>query len=456
MGFSKAEQKDIRRRHIKNMQRFNSWAENNQCTVMISYPRSGREWIWRLMNQITGLPVVEIYADTEYEYSKYAYFFWHGYWHQQFISEKARSNIKVVQLIRDPRDCVLSAAYRRITHGLRHVMDISLVDESTADCCDPEKGFTARFGEYMGFNVVETIQYERLCLSPVGEIQKLLDCINVTAQYPTDLSVKKMDSHRWIEFVEAGKNEDNVKLRVEKADYRTGSERYEDHCLKWKVDDLFRRRHRRAIWESCKDKMEMFGYTEIGHDLEKIECGVCDMGPYAMSPDLINLLRGLLPIGASVAELGSGAGTAELSKTFKMQSVEHNRQWTGLYNSEYIHAPLVDGWYNPRIIKRNLKPGYKALIVDGPHGSERRALFINHADIFDLQNWIIFDDIHRDMEYACFMKLTNELGRSYGTYVDDRQRAFGVIVPAGQDLTKLTEAALKLGLTAYIGGEQGL
>lgn len=94
-------------------------------------------------------------------------------------------------------------------------------------------------------------------------------------------------------------------------------------------------------------------------------------GGWTISKQLFDWLVKALPEGSTILELGSGAGTAQLAKHFRMISVEHKRKFVGRYDSKYIYAPIVDGWYDAKIIAKQLgKPAkYDLLLVDGPLGN---------------------------------------------------------------------------------------
>lgn len=111
---------------------------------------------------------------------------------------------------------------------------------------------------------------------------------------------------------------------------------------------------------------------------------------------MIDWIKHTFNQGAPILELGSGHGTtAELYKDFKLYSVEHDRAWVGLYNSPYIYAPLVNGWYHPRVFDL-LPKEYSLLIIDGPPGKDRLNIIhywprFNQDDAF-----VVIDDSERD------------------------------------------------------------
>jgi len=163
---------------------------------------------------------------------------------------------------------------------------------------------------------------------------------------------------------------------------------------------------------------------------------------------LLKTIGRIIPHGSKLLELGSGAGTAKLAEVFEMTSIEHQIEWLDKYNTKYIYAPIVEGWYKEQDIKEQLSSGYAGILVDGPNGSEPRALFLDHMDLFDLSVWIFFDDIHREPERNAFIRMADILGRAYGQYHDE-EKAFGIVIPKGE-VREFERMSLELGLMNYL------
>ncbi len=132
-----------------------------------------------------------------------------------------------------------------------------------------------------------------------------------------------------------------------------------------------------------------------------------------------------LPMGATVLELGSGDGTARLIEMgFKVYSVEHDPEWVGrVPGALYIHAPIVDGWYDAEIIKRSMPSRYECLIVDGPPGSIGRQGMLKHMDLFWRRSPVLVDDVHRQAERVLLLHLVKEWGVPFSVH-HIRDRAF--------------------------------
>jgi hypothetical protein len=133
-----------------------------------------------------------------------------------------------------------------------------------------------------------------------------------------------------------------------------------------------------------------------------------------ISEKLFNFVVDKLPSGSTILEFGSGQGsTGQLSQHYKMYSIEHDQNYLNKYNSNYIHAPIVNGWYDVPKIKNGLPEKYDMILIDGPVGEGNRIPILNYLKLFDMENkWIIIDDTHRVGEIILFhelMKLFNVL-----------------------------------------------
>lgn len=127
---------------------------------------------------------------------------------------------------------------------------------------------------------------------------------------------------------------------------------------------------------------------------------------WSISKELFDWIIKNVPIGKTILELGSGLGTKELVKHYKVYSVEHDKKWLGVVSgTNYIYAPLVDGWYDVSILKDKLPKHYDVLLIDGPP-QEKRGNILKHLPLFNLDVIIIVDDTHRklDLEIANVLK----------------------------------------------------
>ena len=317
-------------------------------------------------------------------------------------------------------------------------------------------GLKARFDYFRQANPI--LYYERLCLSPVSELQRLIDSLDTTIVTPIDWVIHDLDSEKTIQIDDDGNVSEIVNRAIK---YKTGEERYRARCLKWRRDKYFSPEHNKRIYTCYSDLMSQSGYTEDGHNLDRLSIGLEDMGTWPIGTTLLKFIRAAIPAPEgmttpSLLELGSGAGTEILAKTYAMTSIEHYSKWIDIYDSNYIHAPLVDGWYDTEKIKEALSGNaikFAGILIDGPSGSETRAKFINHMSLFDLSSWVIFDDIHRSLEYEAFMILANTLKRTYAAFQDISGKAFGVIEPSEGSYTSLELLSKQLKLTYYLPGD---
>lgn len=119
-------------------------------------------------------------------------------------------------------------------------------------------------------------------------------------------------------------------------------------------------------------------------------------GGFTISKELFEWVDSNIPEGSIILELGSGYGTKELVKKYKVYSVEHDEQWLNLEpKSNYIYAPLKDGWFDVDVLSKELPKKYDLLLIDGPPNIYR-GNFINHYELFNNAKVIIVDDTHRE------------------------------------------------------------
>ncbi len=113
-------------------------------------------------------------------------------------------------------------------------------------------------------------------------------------------------------------------------------------------------------------------------------------GGWSIDKKLYDEMVKILPEGKTILEFGSGAGSVELRKRWKLYSIEDDKNYINNIDN-YIHAPLVDDWYDAEIIKREM-PDYDLILVDGPYGGEKRTKMIEHLNLFKKDVPWILDD----------------------------------------------------------------
>tara|TARA_R110000796_G_scaffold164114_1_gene281044 strand:+ start:211 stop:699 length:489 start_codon:yes stop_codon:yes gene_type:complete len=118
--------------------------------------------------------------------------------------------------------------------------------------------------------------------------------------------------------------------------------------------------------------------------------------------------------GSIVLEFGSGKGTENLVKLgYNVFSIEEHKHFCGLYHDQYIHAPIVDGWYDKKIVLKAIKKmKYAAIIVDGPAQGDRRKI-MEILNKLDNTVPLFIDDIDRKEDQELFALLSGKTRNTY-------------------------------------------
>lgn len=149
---------------------------------------------------------------------------------------------------------------------------------------------------------------------------------------------------------------------------------------------------------------------------------------WALPYEVFGFLRTHLQMGAVVVELGSGEGTALLvDMCGKVYSIEHDPRWVGhAKGANYIHAPIVDGWYSPTAIKAGLPDRIDCLIVDGPPGDIGRGGLLAHLEMFGTCP-VVVDDVHRRPEFLLAASIAEHRNANLTVHHLKGGRAFATI-----------------------------
>lgn len=132
-------------------------------------------------------------------------------------------------------------------------------------------------------------------------------------------------------------------------------------------------------------------------------------GGWSIDQAVFGWILSNLRVGSHILELGSGWSTGELARYYKMTSVEEHDTWVGKYDSTYIHAHSLNGWYDRKTLEAELpKVQYDLLLIDGPHQYHRNQLMKN-LDLFDWSKSVIIDDCQE----SAFMDMAAELANHY-------------------------------------------
>lgn len=126
-----------------------------------------------------------------------------------------------------------------------------------------------------------------------------------------------------------------------------------------------------------------------------------------------------IPHGSTILELGSGNGTKELVKYYKVYSIEQNKEWVNkVPESNYIYAPLkhydfaTKGsccWFDDKCIDE-LPEKYDLLIIDGPIGINR-VNFLHFTDKFKKDIPYLIDDTNREKDKEMALEVAKKLNK---------------------------------------------
>jgi len=147
-------------------------------------------------------------------------------------------------------------------------------------------------------------------------------------------------------------------------------------------------------------------------------------GGGAIERELFDYIRSILPDGSTILEFGSGYGTDQLLKHYNVISIEHDPEYHKQRperHKAYL-AALVDGWYDPEVVKTAMEDHFDLILVDGPpHGG--RAGLLNHIDLFkDIRCQIIFDDVDRVIDHDTMLTFCRERGYKYEIIAGEEKR----------------------------------
>ncbi len=164
-------------------------------------------------------------------------------------------------------------------------------------------------------------------------------------------------------------------------------------------------------------------------------------GHWAIDKELFDFIRQVLPDGKTILELGSGDGTAELVKHYKVYSVEHDPEWIDKYKSNYIFAPIrrhkpvknLEGeyWYDARVLELILPEiDYDLLLIDGPPSHYGRAGLIKYWSLFKTNVIIVMDDLNRYEDWRIMVKVSGRLKKPFTVHnAWSEKKHFGVVLP---------------------------
>lgn len=128
----------------------------------------------------------------------------------------------------------------------------------------------------------------------------------------------------------------------------------------------------------------------------------------------------LIPHGSTVIELCAGmVSTLAFSSIYNLISVEHNPNFMIYDHVNYIHADIIDGWYDRE--KLLSLPDHQMVFIDG---ASRNGILKN-LDLFNKKATFIVHDTYRVKEHNLCTDLAERLGRHAKFFYDGDY--FGVI-----------------------------
>ncbi len=141
-----------------------------------------------------------------------------------------------------------------------------------------------------------------------------------------------------------------------------------------------------------------------------------NLNGWAISTKLYQWINANLEDGKTILELGSGTGTIELTKKFKVYSIEHNENWLNLAkDANYIYAPIQTydnyRWYSLLALKTIKGLKYDMILVDGPPGDVGREGFFYNLHLFNTDVPIILDDTNRGAELNLARSVAEKLNK---------------------------------------------
>jgi len=123
-------------------------------------------------------------------------------------------------------------------------------------------------------------------------------------------------------------------------------------------------------------------------------------GNFSITENLFEISKIICPtiIYPNFLELGSGKGTnVWVNSGYNVTTVEHDPQWlNSVKGAEYIHAKLIDKYYDRLVISKILDKKFDVWLIDGPPGYiSKRETILEFLHTAKLPKAFIVDDTHR-------------------------------------------------------------
>lgn len=144
----------------------------------------------------------------------------------------------------------------------------------------------------------------------------------------------------------------------------------------------------------------------------------------SITKDVWDYIRNNYVDGASIVEFGAGkTSTLCLSEHYHLVSFETDEKWvktvkdnlSSRSNAKIVLAPLVDMFYDAKVLEQHLPKEIDLILLDGPkykpNSSRTKFLEIYESGIFDLIADILVDDVHRDKDRQIAETLSIRTGK---------------------------------------------
>lgn len=205
----------------------------------LTYPRSGTNWLSSILYHVFGLDTYfvtraimtdEVWAESRLLVS------------HPYPSLKYSDKMKHIISIRDPRDVVRSRAYF-------HVLTKPNLSVNPKQDREWIEHYARTWTDHFDLGMMDcphiVIQYERLCLYPVAEMERIREFTGLEyAVHPRDVNLRF-----------------DRKDGVIEPDFKY----YNEHCNKWQTDADLHKDWNDIILSVCGERMEQFGYLPNAH-----------------------------------------------------------------------------------------------------------------------------------------------------------------------------------------------
>jgi len=154
-----------------------------------------------------------------------------------------------------------------------------------------------------------------------------------------------------------------------------------------------------------------------------------EWGGSGIGKEVFDFVRRRLAKGSTILELGSGNGsTKHFGEIYKVYSIEQDSAWLNKHKSTYIHAPIVDGWFDKKVLKKKLPKKYDMIFVDAPVGEGNRWGFAhNYKELFKKNVPIIIHDAQRGEERKMALFMQEKFGLELRFFMEDENSDFAVL-----------------------------